>query len=276
MSGLSPTEKEFFRYIDSFYIRSVSAGFVLWKREGAVLRTFRACTQDLKELKLLDVGCKLADLIQQFYDERNGKALIVGLDISEQFLDAASKRSQFKGHKNVCFVRQDVTHGLPFKDESFDIVNASAVLEHLLNPTPVVKEITRVLKRNGYLIVLLPSTDNLFWHMLSLIDKYVTREMMKKYRQGSYSGPTLEKSFKEHGALGHVTVFSYKEWCRIFKENGFTIDRVERGSGLLGQHPAFDRLYPLFALVLLLEPLLDYLPYKHLFCNEFLLSLKRR
>ena len=276
MSDLSPTEKEFFRYIDSFYTRSVSAGFVLWKRERAVLRMFRASTEHLKGLKLLDVGCGWAELIQQFYDEQNGKALIVGLDISEQFLDIASKRSQFKGHKNVRFVRQDVTHGLPFKDESFDIVNASAVLEHLLDPTPVVKEITRVLKRNGNLIVFLPSIDNLFVQMLSFIDKYVACGVLKKYAQDSYSGPTIEERFKEHGALGHVSLHSYKEWCKIFKENGFTIDRVERGAGLLSQHPAIDRLYPLFALVLLLEPLLDCLPYKHRFCTDFLLSLKKR
>lgn len=40
-------------------------------------------------------------------------------------------------------------HDLPFDDGIFDIVIAAAVLEHVVNPTRVVEEITRVLKTGG-------------------------------------------------------------------------------------------------------------------------------
>lgn len=276
MYNLSPAEKQLFKYIDRFYVRSVSAGFHLWKKERATLGLFRECARDLKNIKVLDVGCGRGCLINQLYDEYNGKASFVGLDISEQFLDIASKRSQFKGHKNVYYVRQSLQHGLAFKDESFDVIVASAILEHLLEPSTAIRDLTRVLKRGGYLIVNLPSPGNIFDRLISLVDRYITGGRIKRFALvDTPPEPTLEEVFKEHNAFGHVSELPYREWLRLFGENGLKAIRLERGGSLVGEHPAIDRLYPLFALVLLLEPLLDLLPYKHLFCKDFALLLKK-
>jgi 2-polyprenyl-3-methyl-5-hydroxy-6-metoxy-1,4-benzoquinol methylase len=46
---------------------------------------------------------------------------------------------------------------LPFDDDSFDVVTMLAVLEHLSNPLGIVKEIGRVLKRKGRLVLTVPS-----------------------------------------------------------------------------------------------------------------------
>jgi len=46
---------------------------------------------------------------------------------------------------------------IPFEDEQFDIVLASHVIEHLPDPIRVVKEMGRVLKRNGILLVATPT-----------------------------------------------------------------------------------------------------------------------
>lgn len=276
MNDFSSAEKELFSYTDSFYVRSVSAGFYLWKKERATLGLLKACTRDLKRFRVLDVGSSWGSLVPRSCGEWDGRAFLVELDVSEQFLDIASRRSKFKGQKNVCFVRQDIQrHGLSFKDESFDVVVASAVLEHLLDPISVVKDVSRVLKRGGYLIVHLPSPDNLIGRLMRLVDRYVVGGRLSKFAQDHSSEPTLGVVFKEHGALGHVSELPYKEWCRLFGVNGFTVERVERGSGLVGQAPAIDILYPLFALVLLLEPILDYLPCKHLFSHDFMLLLKK-
>lgn len=61
---------------------------------------------------------------------------------------------------NTVLVESDVAHGpntniiidahqIPFKNESFDLVIAQAVLEHVLDPFACVKEIERVLKPGG-------------------------------------------------------------------------------------------------------------------------------
>ena len=41
-------------------------------------------------------------------------------------------------------------HNIPFKENSFDLIVIQAVLEHVLEPIGVVREIHRVLKPNGY------------------------------------------------------------------------------------------------------------------------------
>ena len=54
---------------------------------------------------------------------------------------------------------------LPFKDNSFDVVICSAVLEHVLNPEVIAAEMVRVLKPAGRLIVETPfgeAEENLF------------------------------------------------------------------------------------------------------------------
>ena len=63
-------------------------------------------------------------------------------------------------HKEICFESIDVyfsdnltaiadAHYLPYKDKSFDAVIIQAVLEHVINPQLVVKEIKRVLVNKG-------------------------------------------------------------------------------------------------------------------------------
>lgn len=276
MENLSPAEKEFFKYIDRFYVRSVSAGFHLWKKEKATQKLFRECTSNFKKFNILDVGCGWGSGIPKLCNELNDRAFLVESDISEQFLYTASRRCQFEGYRNVHFVRQNVQNGLAFRNESFDIIVASAVLEHLMGPIPVIKDLTRALKRGGYLLVHLPSPGNIFGHLIRLVDRYITGGRLRWFAlEDTPPKPTLKEVFKEHGAFGHVSELPYREWLRLFGENGLEVVRMERGSGLAGQHPAIDRLYPLFALVLLLEPLLELLPYKQLFCGDFMLLLKK-
>lgn len=54
----------------------------------------------------------------------------------------------------------DVTNLSIFKNESYDFVFASHILEHLVNPLQALKEITRILKPNGNCILVLPWKNN--------------------------------------------------------------------------------------------------------------------
>jgi SAM-dependent methyltransferase len=70
----------------------------------------------------------------------------------------------FHGHVNI-----DVQHDLnslpyPFADNSFDHVLASHVLEHLDRPFVVMKELHRILKPGGTLIVKVPHFSRGFTH----------------------------------------------------------------------------------------------------------------
>jgi ubiquinone/menaquinone biosynthesis C-methylase UbiE len=53
-------------------------------------------------------------------------------------------------------VRGDIEH-LPFKDESFDLITANVVLEHVKEPLAVLKEVRRILKPGGNFIFHTPN-----------------------------------------------------------------------------------------------------------------------
>lgn len=54
-------------------------------------------------------------------------------------------------------ILSDVTKGLPFPGQSFDIISLLAVFEHLQNTTEVVQEIHRILRPRGRVVLTVPS-----------------------------------------------------------------------------------------------------------------------
>lgn len=79
---------------------------------------------------------------------------VVAFDISEKALEKAKKRG-------VKTVRGNVEEKLPFKNGEFDCVFWGDNVEHLFNPEKTLKEINRVLKSGGRLII---STPNMaYW-----------------------------------------------------------------------------------------------------------------
>jgi len=84
---------------------------------------------------ILDVGCG-----RGIYQKSFGRSIYLGCDIDRQNLKRAVKRP------NVKYVCADANH-LPFKDNSFDLVQCSEVLEHLDSPLEATKEIVRVSKK---------------------------------------------------------------------------------------------------------------------------------
>lgn len=96
---------------------------------------------------LLDLGAgfgRLTDL----YAVKFKKAVL--LDPSEKLLNKA--KNKFKAGKNLDF-KQGRGDKIPFSDQVFDLVLMIRVLHHLEAPEKVIKEISRVLKPGGFLIL---------------------------------------------------------------------------------------------------------------------------
>jgi len=108
-----------------------------------------------REARVLDLGCgwgtvsfALAPMVDS----------VVGVDFSAKSVDLCRKGARELGLRNVDFVRADASEtGLP--DESFDIVYAVDLLEHLYpdQTLEVLDECARVLKRGGRLVVWTPN-----------------------------------------------------------------------------------------------------------------------
>lgn len=95
--------------------------------------------------KLLDVGCGHGDFTYNF---KKLKLNVTGLDIS-------NPNSDFLKDINIKYSNFE-TEAFPFEDESVDIVFSKSVIEHLNNPTNFLKEIHRVLKKEGIIIIMAP------------------------------------------------------------------------------------------------------------------------
>ncbi len=109
--------------------------------------------------RILDVGCgtgRWAELVVT----RLPYAEVWGLDLSEKMLEHASVRaSQYPG-------RMHFTHGnsqeLPYEDASFDLVTCSHSFHHYPDQLRVVKEMRRVLKPSGR-VMLVDGCRDTYW-----------------------------------------------------------------------------------------------------------------
>jgi len=108
-----------------------------------------------KKLTILDVGCGTGKNMERLsnYGE------IWGVDLSEEALSFCKKR-------NLTQVKKGEAEKLPFSKEAFDVVCALDVLEHV-NDELAVREIRRVLKNNGFVVVTVPA----FWWLWSKWDE---------------------------------------------------------------------------------------------------------
>ena len=95
--------------------------------------------------KLLDVGCGTGGNLEML--EKFGRA--EGVDVSDDALEFC----KLKGLK----VHKGLAEELPFDDESFEIVTALDVVEHLDNDVAGLKEMHRVLKTGGKSLIFVPA-----------------------------------------------------------------------------------------------------------------------
>lgn len=98
--------------------------------------------------KVLDVGC--GDGTVGEYLIKNYNCEVYGIDISKSAVEKAKK-------KNVKAVLGSSEERLPFENETFDSVFWGDNAEHLFDPLSTAKEIKRVLKKDGRLILSCPN-----------------------------------------------------------------------------------------------------------------------
>lgn len=105
-----------------------------------------------KNMRILDLGCGRGDLA--YYLARKS-VKVVGIDYSEDAIKLAKKDLRIKRYKkNISFILMDAKK-LFFPDNYFDLVISIDLFEHLYPPEleAVLKEVSRVLKKDGDLLV---------------------------------------------------------------------------------------------------------------------------
>jgi 2-polyprenyl-3-methyl-5-hydroxy-6-metoxy-1,4-benzoquinol methylase len=122
-------------------------GFVDRVRDGYIRR------QILRRVpggRLLDVGCGLG----LFLETMRGEFELFGIDLSEYAIGQAGQRLA-----GARLTVASLTDGLPF-DETFDVVTAINIYEHLEDPGAGLDAVRSALRQGGLLVAHLPTIGN--------------------------------------------------------------------------------------------------------------------
>lgn len=115
--------------------------------------------------KILEIGSSGGYLLMLL--NNNGYVNSYGIDISKKAIDQCKQ----KGIENA-FVMDGIK--TQFRNEEFDIIVASDVLEHIKEPKTALAEWERILKPNGKLIIFVPAF-NFLWSSHDVVNFHYRR-----------------------------------------------------------------------------------------------------
>lgn len=124
---------------------------------------------DLNGKKILDAGCGVGTLAKVLSE--NYYAVVHACDAAETRVQQAKKTCS----PGVHFFTGDLT-SLATPDDFYDVIFVRFVLEHTRDPQPILKELRRVLKPNGRLVII--DFDGLIFnlhHKNELLGSYLSK-----------------------------------------------------------------------------------------------------
>lgn len=120
-----------------------------WRKQLVKLADKQSCK------RVLDLATGSGDVVFALRDSLPTGSVITGVDFCEPMLEEARKKRETKGlEKDTNKFLQGDCLSLDFPDESFDLITISFGLRNLADRKKGLKEMNRVLKPGGRLIVL--------------------------------------------------------------------------------------------------------------------------
>jgi len=111
---------------------------------------------------LLDVGCGPGTITLDFAG-RIAPGRVVGIDAAESVIELARAEQADRHIRNVEFRTADV-YALDIPDDTFDVVHAHQVLQHLTDPVAALVEMRRVCRPGGVVAVRDADYAAMTWH----------------------------------------------------------------------------------------------------------------
>jgi SAM-dependent methyltransferase len=182
---------------------------------------------------LLDLGTHRGDFTDRVAD-RLAARRVAGVELIERHASAARARG-------IEVEVADLDDGLPFESESFDVVHANQVLEHVRRTDLFMREIRRVLRPDGLACI---STNNLAsWHnVISLglgmqpMPVHVSDEIIV----GNPMNPEHRWGHRDAGRT-HLRLFTARALTELAAYHGLALERL-RTVGYYPLPPLLARL----------------------------------
>lgn len=122
--------------------------------ENSTLEHIRDITTRYNDnIKILDVGVGLGRFMKKVQDSLEINADYYGIDISIEYLRVAKQ-------KNISVAYSKI-EDMPYKEEYFDIITCTDVLEHVQDLNYCISQMLKCLKKGGIMVVRVPNREDL-------------------------------------------------------------------------------------------------------------------
>ena len=133
-------------------------------------------------IRILDVGCGTGEFVQKLARLMPASE-IHGLDLSRTMIDKARGKTRYP---NLRFDEGDVEK-LPYEDNSFDVITCSHSFHHYPDKEEAVREMYRVLKTGGRLMIVDGCRDTFFgriiFNIVERMEKHVYHLLGDEFRE---------------------------------------------------------------------------------------------
>lgn len=141
--------------------------------------------------RILDIGCAFGNFL---YAAKRLGWKTYGIEIDKNMIDIAKKNGK------IFFGTLEKAN---YNKNFFDVVTMFDVIEHVPNPDSTLKEVRRIMKKDGTLVIQTPAADSIYRKI--------------KGREWDYYG------------LQHLNYFSKESMKKILKKNGFVVKKIFYG-----------------------------------------------
>lgn len=163
-------DPEYYHLRSNFLIRWLER-----RRVKAILRFLDAGQQDA----VLEVGCGAGNVLEQVRSDR-----LHGIDLSAFLLEKSQNRLR---HRQARLVQANAER-LPFANDRFRKLICTEVLEHVLDPRQVVREMARVATADAVLVISIPN-ERWINRAKAIIRALGLRRWLLQGSEDSYSSP---------------------------------------------------------------------------------------
>jgi SAM-dependent methyltransferase len=137
------------------------------------------------------------------------------------------------------YYHHPLVEGLPLADHSHHLAICSEVVEHMAEPAKLLREIFRVLKPGGFLMLTTDNSPSLLQH-IRRIPVWLSGNYRKNYIRPTKESETVGKitwNGREYPIFGHINLNTTLHWERVCTDAGFeltaygTYESIRRGGG---------------------------------------------
>lgn len=207
-------------YLSYKFLPNYRVGLTNFLREEKIYDFLKPALSD----SVADIGCASGRQLILIADKI---AFGAGTDISQPFIDAAKAEAESKKIKNLEFSRAEIEL-LPYEDGKFDKIICGEVIEHVYDKDVALRELLRVLKPSGELIISVPNlnADGTWWGRLLRMLRLRSFISLETYSR---------EELMRHGDA-HVREFTGESLSKWLKSRGLTVNRISSVSYLDGPY----------------------------------------